>query len=166
MHQEVKLEGSFPVQNGVIKRICYANHVLLKQHRNYCTTWKELLAVIKFCRQSRHYLLGKHFLIRTDHNSLIWLTRFCHLKGQLVRWLEGLSQYDFKILHRKGVEHENADALSRIKDPLKECDCYRAENKVEDLPCGGCSYCQRAHRQWARFNEDIDDRKTSFPCPY
>ena len=145
------------VQNGVIKPICYASNVLLKQHRNYCTTRKELLAVIKFCRQFRHYLLGKHFLITTDHNSLVWLTRFRHLEGQLARWLEELSQYDFKILHRKGVEHENADALSRIKDPLKECDCYRAGSKVEDLPCGGCSYCRRAHRQWARFNEDVDD---------
>ena len=38
------------VQNGIIKPICYASHVLLKQHRNYCTTRKELLAVVKFCR--------------------------------------------------------------------------------------------------------------------
>ena len=34
------------VQNGVIKPICYASHILLKQHRNYCTTRKELLAVV------------------------------------------------------------------------------------------------------------------------
>ena len=25
---------------------------------------------------------------------------------------------DFKILHRKGAEHQNADSLSRIRDPL------------------------------------------------
>ena len=59
------------VQNGVIKPICYASHVLIKQHQNHCTTWKELLAVFKFCRQFRDYLLGRHFLIRTDHNSLV-----------------------------------------------------------------------------------------------
>ena len=29
--------------------------------------------------------------------------------------------------------------------------------KPEDLPCGGCHYCSRAHRQWARFCEDIDE---------
>ena len=67
------------VQNGVIKPICYVSHVLIKQHQNYCTKRKELLAVFKFCRQFRHYLLGRHFLIRTDHDSLVWLTRF---KGQ------------------------------------------------------------------------------------
>ena len=88
------------VQNGVIKPICYASHDLLKQHRNYCTTRKELLAVIKVYRQFRHYLLGRYFLIRPDNNSLVWLTRFRHLEGQLARWLEDLPHYDFKILHR------------------------------------------------------------------
>ena len=145
------------VQDGVIRPICYASHVLMKQHRNYCTTHKKLLAVVKFCRQFRHYLLGRFFLIRTDHNSLVWLTRFNYIEGQLARFIEELSQYNFKILHRKGILHENADALSRIRDPLQECDCYREGISVEDLPCGGCAYCRRAHRQWARFNEDVDD---------
>ena len=145
------------VQNGEIKPICFASHVLLKQHRNYCTTQKELLAIIKFCRQFRHFLLGRFFYIRTDHNSLVWLTPFKHLEGQLARFLEELSQYDFKIIHRKGAEHINADALSRLKDPFVECDCYTAGQNVSDLPCGGCNYCRRAHRQWARFNDDVDD---------
>ena len=114
------------IQDGVVKPICFASHVLLKQHRNYCTTRKELLAVVKFCRQFRHYLLGRHFLIRSDHNSLVWLTRFKHLEGQLARFLEELSQYDFKLIHRRGAEHINADALSRIRDPLEACDCYSA----------------------------------------
>ena len=35
------------VQNGMIKPVCYASHVLLKQHRNYCTTRKELLCSSK-----------------------------------------------------------------------------------------------------------------------
>ena len=145
------------VQNGVVKPICFASHVLLKQHRNYCTMRKELLAVVKFCRQFRHYLLGRFFLIRSDHNSLVWLTRFKHLEGQLALFLEELSQYNFKLIHRRGAEHINADALSRIKDLLEECDCYSAGQKLHDLPCGGCHYCTRAHKQWARFNDDVDD---------
>ena len=145
------------VQNGVVKPICYASHVLMKQHRNYCTTRKELLAVVKFCRQFRHYLLGRQFIVRTDHNSLVWLTRFKHIEGQLARWLEELAQYNMQIVHRKGSEHINADSLSRISDTLEPCDCYTAGSKVQDLPCGGCSYCTRAHQQWARFDEDVDD---------
>ena len=96
-------------------------------------------------------------MIRTDHISLTWLTRFRHVEGQLASWLEELSQYDFKIIHRRGIFHLNADGLSRIPDTLQECGCYRAGTEVSDLPCGGCSYCRRAHRQWARFNDDVDD---------
>ena len=147
----------YQIQDGVEKPICFASHTLLKQHKNYCTTRKELLAVVKFCRQFRHYLLGRFFIIRSDHNSLVWLTRFKHLEGQLARFLKELSQYNFKLLHRKGAEHINAYALSRIRDPLSKCDCYRAGQDLRDLPCGGCHYCTGAHKQWARFNDDVDD---------
>ena len=181
------------MQDGVVKPICFASHVLLKQHRNYCTTRKELLAVVKFCRQFRHFLLGRFFLIRSYHNSLVWLTRFKHLEGQLARFLEELSQYNFKLIHRRGsyhnslvwltrfkhlegqlarfleelsqynfkliqrrgAEHINTDALNHIKDPLEECDCYSAGQKLRKLACGGCHYCTRAHKQWARFNDDV-----------
>lgn len=145
------------IQNGKEVPICFASHVLIKAQRNYCTTRKELLAVVKFTRVFRHYLLGKQFLVRTDHGSLVWLLRFKHIEGQLARWIEELSQYDMKVVHRPGKKHLNADGLSRVPDSLTECDCYSAGTNPESLPCGGCKYCTRAHNQWARFNEDVDD---------
>ena len=57
-------------------------------------TRKELLAVILFTRQYHHYLLGKPFLVRSDHSSLRWLFNFKRPDGQLARWLEELSRYD------------------------------------------------------------------------
>ena len=144
------------VQNGEERTISYASLSLLPRQRRYCTTRKELLAVVRFCRYFRHYLLGRPFIVRTDHNSLAWLMRFKLIEGQLARWLEELAQYDLQILHRSGNKHSNADGLSRIPDTLQPCDCYNAGIKVEELPCGGCRYCQRAHQQWARFEEDVD----------
>ena len=137
--------------------ICYASHVLQKPQRRYCTTRKELLAVVKFCRHFRHYLLGRRFVLRTDHNSLVWLMRFRHIEGQLARWLEELSTFDMEIVHRPGKKHANADGLSRMPDSLPECDCYQAGAAPESLPCGGCRYCVRAHQQWDRFDSDVDD---------
>ena len=96
-------------------------------------------------------------LLCSDHNSIVWLTRFKNIQGQLARWLEELSQYDFRVIHRRGTEHINADRLSRIEDPLESCNCYTAGDDVRNLPCGGCTYCVRAHNQWGRFNEDVDD---------
>ena len=66
---------------------------------------QELLAVETFTRQFQHYLLGRHFLIRTDHSSLAWLMRFKDTEGQLARWLEEQAQYDMQIIHRKGEKH-------------------------------------------------------------
>jgi hypothetical protein len=145
------------VQDGTEKVISFSSHVLHPAQRRYCTTRKELLAVVTFCRHYRHYLLGRKFLVRTDHGSLVWLTRFKNPEGQLARWLEELQQYDMEILHREGRKHRNADGLSRIPDLLGPCDCYLAGSELGTLPCGGCHYCTRAHGQWRRFTEDVDD---------
>ena len=67
----------------------------------------------------RHYLIGKPFIIRTDHGALTWLRNFKSPEGQLARWLEKLQEYQFTIIHRPGLKHSNADALSRI--PCRQC---------------------------------------------
>lgn len=107
------------VQDGCERTIGYASSVLSAEQRRYCTTRKELLAVVRFTRQFRHYLLGRKFTVRTDHHSLTWLINFRHPEGQIARWLEELSQYDMTIIHRPGKKHLNADALSR--DVIQPC---------------------------------------------
>ena len=69
------------VQFGEEKVICYGSFSLTPAHRKYCTTRKELLAVVRFAEQYKHYLLGGHFYVRTDHNSLAWLMRFKNIEG-------------------------------------------------------------------------------------
>ena len=75
-------------QNGTLRPIAFASKRLIAAQRKYCTTRKELLAVVTFTRQFRHYLLGRRFLIRTDHSSPAWLMRFKDIEGQLTRWLK------------------------------------------------------------------------------
>ena len=75
--------------------------------------------------------------------------------GQLARWLEELGQYNMKIQHRSGNKHANADGLSRVPD-VSRCDYYRAGVVPDNLPCGGCKYCKRAHENWSQFREDVD----------
>ena len=146
------------VQNGQEKVIAYGNYALTKEQRRYCTTRKELLAIVRFCRQYRYYLLGKPFTIRTDHSSLRWLLRFREPQGQLARWIEELSQYNMVLKHRAGVKHLNADALSHIptRNQVK-CDEFVSGVKLTELPCGGCQYCVRADSQWGTFTQEVDD---------
>jgi len=145
------------IQDGQERVIHFASFVLTPAQRKYCTTRKELLAVVRFTREFRHYLLGRQFVVRTDHNSLVWLTRFKNIEGQLARWIEELSQYDLVIQHRAGVQHSNADGLSRIPITTETCYCYEAGKELESLPCGGCAFCRKLHTQWSRFESDVDD---------
>ena len=107
------------VQNGQERVIAYGSKTLSKTEQNYCTTRRELLAIVYFCQYYRHFLLARKFLLRTDHGALTWLFRWRSPEGQVARWLEILGPFDFEIKHRQGAKHGNADALSRI--PCKQC---------------------------------------------
>lgn len=50
-------------------------------------------------------------------------------QGQLARWIEMLSSYDFYKEHRPGKFHNNADSLSRI--PCKQC---KSDHRLAFLP--------------------------------
>jgi len=59
------------VQKGREVVVAYYNKPLSPTERNYCTTRKELLAVVKSVKHFRPYLYGRKFRLRTDHASLI-----------------------------------------------------------------------------------------------
>lgn len=99
--------------------IAYASRSLSRQEQRYCVTRRELLAVVEFVHHFRCYLLGQHFTLRTDHGSLIWIQNFREPEGQLARWIERLQEYNFTVVHRPGIRHGNADALSRM--PCRQC---------------------------------------------
>ena len=123
----------------------YASFSLTAIQKRYCTIRKELLAIVRFTRHFRHYLLGRRFVLHTDHGSLTWLMRFKSADGQLAGWLEELAQYDMLIKHRSGKDHLNADYHSR---PNGENNCSNFNRTLKELPCGGCSYCTKVQRQW------------------
>ena len=110
---------------GEERVVAYYSRALTAPERNYCTTRKELLAVVEAVRQFHPYLYGAEFTIRSDHSALQWLRTLKDPEGQFARWLARLDQYRYKIVHRPGDKHSNADALSR-------------------RPCGtACRHCAR-----------------------
>ena len=80
-----------------------------KSECKYCTTSKELLAVVHFVHYFKHDLLGQRF--RMDHGSLTWLFQFREPEGQVARWIQRLGCYEFDVEHSAGKKHTNADAL-------------------------------------------------------
>ncbi|XP_026022288.1 uncharacterized protein LOC113021785 [Astatotilapia calliptera] len=124
------------MQQGVERVLAYGSRKLSRTEQNYCTTRRELLAVVDFTSHFRQYLLGRPFKVRTDHSSLRWLTKMKEPEGQLARWLEKLAEYNFEIIHRPGRVHTNADSLSR-RPCRQSCPC-----RVQDPPkhLGGTSH--------------------------
>ncbi len=139
------------------KPIAFASKSLTKSQRKYCVTRRELLALVTFVQQFRHYLLGRHFVVRTDHSALRWIMSFKEPHDQMARWLEVLSQFDFKVQHREGRRHGNADSLSRIPCDPDDCRCYDGQTIIQDLPCGGCQVCLKRHEEWSSFITEVDD---------
>ena len=128
------------LQDGKERVIAYARCTLSKSQRNYCVTDRELLAVVHFIEYYKHYLLGKEFLVRTDHQALRWLFSLKEPKNRVARWIESLSAFNFSIEYRPGNKHGNADALSRCPVP-QNCQCQNTIGM--GLACGPCQKCQK-----------------------
>ena len=78
--------------------------------------------------QNRHLLLGRRFILRTDHAALTHLQKTPDPVGQSARYLDKLAEYDFQLIYRPGDQHRNADALSRRP-------CEREPNAPECPQC-------------------------------
>ena len=115
-------------QNGDERVISYASRKLSSTEKFYCTTRKELLAVVTFVRQFKHYLYGKKFLLRTDHKSITWMLKAELNTSQYFNWKNELSLFDFEVVHRPGDKHVNADFLSRNPE-CEQCDVLHENPK-------------------------------------
>jgi len=84
--------------NGSEVVIAYASRILTKAERNYDVTRRELLAIVLGLKTFKQYVLGRQFVIRTDHAALQWLRKTPEPMGQLARWLTFIEQFDFEVI--------------------------------------------------------------------
>lgn len=80
--------------------------------RNYAATEQEILEIVKAFEHFRPYLLGRKFLVRTDHKALKYLFTTKNTKARMFRWILLLQEFDFEIEYLKGKEIFS-DFLSR-----------------------------------------------------
>ena len=94
--------------------VAYFSRKLLPREKAYSTIGKECLAIVLAIKHFQVYLMGKPFVIQTDHRALQWLQQFREKNTRLTRWSLQLQPYTFRVQHRRGQDNANADALSRL----------------------------------------------------
>ncbi|GBG84314.1 hypothetical protein CBR_g38284 [Chara braunii] len=77
---------------------------------------RELYALREALNHWRHYLLGRHFKVYSDHETLRWLKTQARMTPKLTRWAAEIDMFDFELKPVKGKYNVVADALSRRFD--------------------------------------------------
>nr|XP_036576341.1 reverse transcriptase domain protein [Colletotrichum truncatum]KAF6783066.1 reverse transcriptase domain protein [Colletotrichum truncatum] len=105
-------------ENGVLHPCGFFLRKFQGPELNYQIHDKELIAIIDAFKEWRPQLSGTKYEVKvyTDHKNLAHFTTSKELNKRQIRWSEFLSEFNFRIIYRKGSENGRADALSRRPD--------------------------------------------------
>jgi hypothetical protein len=109
--------------------IAYASRALMPHEQNYPTHDLELAVVVHALKIWRHYLMGAHCNIYTDHKSLKYIFTQADLNMRQSRWLKLIKDYDLEVHYHPGKANVVADALSR----KAQCNCITMDSKIAAL---------------------------------
>jgi hypothetical protein len=109
--------------------IAYASIALWPHEQNYPTHDLELAAVVHALKIWRHYFMGAHCNIYTDHKSLKYISTQADLNMRHRRWLELIKDYDLEVHYHPGKANVVADGLSR----KAQCNCVSMDAKITTL---------------------------------
>jgi hypothetical protein len=95
-----------------LQPIAFYSKKFSEQALKWPTIEQEGYAIFAAVRRFSYYLIGKDFIIETDHNNLRWME--ASEVAKIVRWRIYLQGFTFLIRHIKGTLNTVADALSRL----------------------------------------------------
>jgi hypothetical protein len=110
--------GEFLAQPGIgdiDHPIAFSRRNLSTSEINYTTTERESLAMVYVLQKFRHYLLGGHFNMFTDHSTLKYLVNKSVLGGRICIWILLFQEYDFETVVKLGRMNKGPDHISRLE---------------------------------------------------
>ena len=116
--------------------IYYHSQLLNSAQRCYSTIEKEALAVIKCVEKLRPYLLGRDFVIETDHCPLCNFHQRGSKNRRVDNWSLILSEYNIQeVRYKKGNCNCDADLASRYPVGLADMDIQEEFPKTPIRTC-------------------------------
>jgi hypothetical protein len=112
--------------------IYYESRKLNEHEINYVTHDLELVSIVHALKIWRHYLLGRIFVLMTDHSGLRYVFDQPKLNARKARWMALLSEFDFEIKHIKGKENKVVDALGRSMKVIHLAVVSTCESDIND----------------------------------
>ena len=103
-------------QGDGLKPCMYLSKKLNDTERNWHPYELETYAVIHCLETWKHLLIGTFVEIETDHKPLTYFQSQSKVTGKFARWLDLLSEFDFKITHIPRDKNVPQDALSKRPD--------------------------------------------------
>lgn len=101
-------------ERGDPEIIAFASHSLSATERNYSQIEREALGLVWGCDRFKMYLLGRPFVLLTDHKPLeLILGPKSRPNARLERWLMKLQCYNYSIRHVAGTANI-ADPFSHL----------------------------------------------------
>ena len=82
-----------------------------------------MLAILHALKKWRPYLMGRHFKVKTDHDSLKYFLEQRLSSEEQQKWVTKMLGYDFEIIYKKGKQNVVADALSRKDEDVEALLC-------------------------------------------
>ena len=102
--------------DGCEKVIAYASRSLLEREQKFSSIERECLAIDWSLQKWEQWLWNQKIRVITDHQPLQYLSRNLTSKNaRLLRWHLFLQAWDITTQYRRGCDHGNADALSRLE---------------------------------------------------
>ena len=114
---------SHQMSDGSDKSVAFESRTLAPAERNYAQI-KQGLAIIFGVNIFHKYVYGRDFVIQTDHRPLLGLLKEDKMisplaSARIQRWALTLSNYQYHLRYKPGVQNTNADGLSRLPLPTK-----------------------------------------------
>ena len=102
---------------GRTRVVSYGSKTFSAAERNYSVVEREALACVWAVEKYRHYLWGRRFTLRTDHQALCTIfgpKGSTRVGRRVARWEARLLEYSFDVEYVRSADNGVADGLSRL----------------------------------------------------